>query len=192
MREGNFPEDICLLRVSDTSLCPVCNGNGPKHVYEKCSKCGGSGQQLETLSTSCMRCHGSGWYDKVRNMQCFGCSGRGRCYPLCRSCTGSGQRLIQVVRCEGCDDAGNLPVARAIASHARTEYVHRMANIMAACADEEDPLFRERGKHLYNVLREVYQFAQQDCPYRISELFPDHLVSLIRQSWASLCSKAAG
>jgi DnaJ-class molecular chaperone len=192
MGEGKLSEDVCLLRVSDKLLCPVCNGNGPRQVFEQCSECTGNGQQPATISTTCVRCQGSGWYDKDRKMRCFGCSGRGRRYPLCRGCTGSGQRLIQTLSCDGCDDTGRSPVARVIASHARTEYVHRMADVMAACADEDDLIFRDRGQHLYNVLREVYKFAQQDCPNRIQELFPDPLVGLIRQSWASLCSKAAG
>ena len=191
MGEGSLPEDICLLRTSDVLVCPACNGNGPRHVYEKCVECCGSGLQLDKRSTLCFRCQGSGWYDKIRNMRCFGCSGRGQCYPVCRRCAGSGQLLIQTFKCESCENAGKLPVAHVIASHAQTEYVHRMANIMAACADEKDPLFRERGQHLYNVLREVYKVAQRDHPCRITELFPDHLVSLIRQSWISLCSEAA-
>jgi hypothetical protein len=80
-------------------------------------------------------------------------------------------------------------VARVIASSAPIDYVHRIADVMAGCAEEDEPALRVRGEHLYNVLREVYQFAQRDCPHRLPELFPEQLVEEVRQSWASLCDR---
>ncbi len=191
MNTVRLPEDICLLGTGDVITCPGCNGGGPTHIYVKCPDCAGCGQQAGTISSRCAQCSGSGRYNQMKNMKCFGCSGRGSRFPLCRSCRGSGKRLTSTINCGTCDGSGKTQVARGIASHASVEYVHRMADVMAGCCEEEDPEFWERGERLYNVLREVYQFAHRDCPQRVQELFPDHLVVLIRQSWAAVCSKAS-
>jgi hypothetical protein len=77
-------------------------------------------------------------------------------------------------------------------SFAPAEYVRRVAAVMEACSEEDEPLFLERGERLYNVLREVYHYARQDSPQRLADLFSDDLTALIRQSWDRIREKAAG
>lgn len=70
------------LSITNYDACATCHGSGaasPKGI-SKCTKCGGSGQLVQSrgffsMSTTCPSCHGEG---KVVTDPCKSCNGQGR------------------------------------------------------------------------------------------------------------------
>jgi DnaJ-class molecular chaperone len=207
-----LPEEICLLRASDTASCPSCEGVAVHQAYETCETCGGKGLDPDKPTTECDFCRGSGekpqsarsklhcgLIAKARNVNphyiksiveaqaaaemtpCLDCKGQGWFANRCRACHGDGRRLVesQLVRsqtCRFCEGAGHIPIARYIASRAPVEYVHRIARAVAGPPEDDDLVLQERVARLSEVLAEVRQYAKQDCPDRLPELFPEDVI----------------
>jgi hypothetical protein len=102
--------------------------------------------------------------------------GKGQTGPACHRCRGTAPV------CAECEGRGTLGICRALARFAPAEYILRIADVVEGCSGVEEYDLLERGWGLYNVLRSVYQFARLECPERLSELFPDHVICRIKTS----------
>jgi hypothetical protein len=84
--------------------------------------------------------------------------------------------------CSQCRGDGVILLCRAIGHYAPAEYISKVADVLEGCSEVEDSFFLERGWRLYNVLRSVYKFAIVECPERMIEMFPEHIIRVIEAS----------
>lgn len=175
-----FPKEICLLGPADSMTCQFCDGKGRWQIHEDCRTCAGSGNKPHATGEVCPRCGGSGLYDRDRQLECFPCKGIGRVLPKCRSCNGVGKVAVKSQTCAKCDGSGSMLLSQALGTQGTIEETRKLVDVMQACLEEADPTIRERGKQLYNLLRDTYRHARRVSSEHVRKLFPDDLTAAIQ------------
>lgn len=184
-----LPEDVCKLDVGMQDDCPGCDGSPVHTITGTCPDCKGNGRRSYSLG-ECYACKGLGVYGYGSEQRaCSRCGGLGQFHPWCLTCTGSGRVETGQTVCDQCGGQGRVPIAQVIAATAPAEYVHRMAEIMIGCTDENEGYLLERADKLYHVLRETYRVLLNRYTDRRQLLFNQELENRIRSARETLKKK---